>query len=207
MTDEYRPFLIGLNGFKGVGKDTVGQILIDNHDFKRLAFADSLKQAAATLLGINSPVVESMKNDPNVRVVLLRSGELFPRVIHQQTFRKFLQLFGTEVGRDLFGKDFWVDQILPYKELSTAYADNWYHGNRVITDARFPNELERIKSLGGFNIRIVRPGYGGENHASEQEPSDWMLDYIIENDGTIDDLKVKVDDVLSQAKYYQKVPT
>lgn len=188
------PLLIGLNGFKGVGKDTVGKILIDEYGFRRMAFADKLKEAAAALLGLHAPVFDSWKNDPEVKIVVIREtgNHIFPRVITHMTFRDFLKRFGTEMGRMVFGADFWIDLVLPYKEPSTAMADRWYRGNTVVTDARFENEMFRIRQLGGYNIRIERPGYEGDNHLSEQKPPQWLIDYTIHNDGTKDTLLSKV---------------
>lgn len=38
--------LIGLSGFAGVGKDEVARVLVERHDFTRVAFADPLKDVA-----------------------------------------------------------------------------------------------------------------------------------------------------------------
>lgn len=194
------PLLIGLNGFKGTGKDTVGQILVEHHGFTRYAFADKLKEAAGALWDVNPSLWDMLKDDPNCKVAIFDQeiGDGYS----EMTVRKFLQRFGTEMGRLTFGTDFWVDQVLPFKEFSTALADNRYHGNRVFTDARFGNELTRIKDLGGFNIQIIRPEYGDETHASEQEPPEWMIDARIVNDATVEDLHDKVVDVLNQIHYF-----
>lgn len=76
--------------------------------------------------------------------------------------------------------------------------------NWIITDVRFPNEVKAIKDRGGIVIRVDR--YTGnilidnDTHAITdwQHPSETVLDtyedwdYVIYNDGTIEDLIEKV---------------
>lgn len=193
------PFLIGINGFKGAGKDTIGKIFVEDHGFKRIAFADKLKDAVAALWGIPRHWVDDYKDPDAHSYVTLHGGEpdnLGSTTQRSMDWRDFLKRFGTEMGRDVFGNDFWVDQLLPMKEWPVAQADKRYHGNRCVTDCRFANEMGRIKSLGGHIIRVERPGLVSDGHRSEEVPESWMIDYTIHNDGTIDDLHSKVDHAL-----------
>lgn len=68
--------------------------------------------------------------------------------------------------------------------------------NWLITDCRFPNELEAITSRGGIRIRIVRPDnpYTQSNHPSETSLDDVELLTII-NDGNLEQLRIKVKEV------------
>ena len=43
--------LIGVVGFAGSGKGTIGDILVGDHQFVRLSFADALKDAVAVIFG------------------------------------------------------------------------------------------------------------------------------------------------------------
>lgn len=43
--------VVGISGRKGSGKDTIGAHLVSKYDFKRVAFADSLKDACADIFG------------------------------------------------------------------------------------------------------------------------------------------------------------
>lgn len=59
----------------------------------------------------------------------------------------------------------------------------------VITDVRFANEVEAIKRQGGIIVRVIRDGIGPvNNHASEMELGQDDCDFIVHNDGTLDDL-------------------
>lgn len=66
-------------------------------------------------------------------------------------------------------------------------------GNIVITDMRFPNEEDMIKSYGGHIIRISRPGFDSDGHRSESSIDLIDYDYLIENNGTIEQLHYEVE--------------
>lgn len=171
---------IGLSGYARSGKDTVAGILIE-YGWTRFAFADKLKLAVKLL----NPTLEWNQFDgaTTVQAALEEHGpertkELFPE------YRRLLQVMGTEVGRDMFGENFWVEQAL------REVAEN---DLAVFTDCRFPNEAQAIKERGGEVWRIQRPGYGPVNgHASETSLDDWAFDRVIANDGDLTALRPKV---------------
>lgn len=70
----------------------------------------------------------------------------------------------------------------------------------VVTDVRFPNEAEAIQREGGIVIRVLRPGMGGDAHASETSVDLINPNFVIINDGTFDTLRSRVCDVLHIAK-------
>lgn len=82
----------------------------------------------------------------------------------------------------------------------------------VVDDVRFPNEVQTIRDLGGKLIKIKRPTVADDqfglcpnadrpcpldNHVSEQELDDCLFDHIIINDGTLEELEKKIDDLLT----------
>lgn len=104
-----------------------------------------------------------------------------------------LQKMGTEGFRNVFGEDFWVKRL-------KIKIDDARDRHVLIADVRFPNEAVAIKSWGGFVVDVVRPDLppifdGRESaHASETALdlyANW--DGVIINDGTIDELRVKVE--------------
>jgi hypothetical protein len=104
------------------------------------------------------------------------------------TPRKILQLFGTEGGRDTIHPNIWVNSTL--SEISS-------NDNVIITDARFPNEVDGIKNVKngkGIVVRIIRPSMvSTSTHPSEtslNEYTNW--DYVIYNDGSFQELEEKV---------------
>lgn len=180
--------LIGLNGNKSAGKDTVGQYLVQGHGFVRLSFAEKLKKSAAALFDIPVDSWEKWKNEDQATITIRSEWfdssdrnpdpALVPGFERSISVRTFLQRYGTESHRDIFGSDFWVDAL--FRDVDPTDGTNY-----VITDARFENELKKIKELGGYNIRIERPELSStDSHASEQIPSDVYIDHIIVNDGS-----------------------
>jgi Deoxynucleotide monophosphate kinase len=182
--------IIGLSGEKESGKDTVAAYLVKRYEFERKAFADPLKRSVATLFNIPFKDVDALKNDKRAMVTL----KTYPGYSVEMSFRGFLQRYGTESHRDTFGEDFWVDITLP--------AGGYYPGrNIVITDVRFPNEAERVKSVGGSLVRIYRSmALTKDTHPSEQFA--FEVDHIIYNNGTLDQLWPKVEDMLVEMSSY-----
>ncbi len=67
----------------------------------------------------------------------------------------------------------------------------------VITDCRFPNEIQLIRRRKGTLVWIDRPEVGPHNsHASENSVGPKDCDYILPNSGTIPDLHVQIDEML-----------
>lgn len=109
------------------------------------------------------------------------------------TVREFLQKLGTESMRDGLHTNVWVNAL---------FADYKKGSKWIITDCRFPNEAEAVKDRGGFVVRVNRdlpevPYQTLEQrHPSETSLDNWEFDYVIQNDSTVEDLKVKVAEIL-----------
>lgn len=107
--------------------------------------------------------------------------------------RKFLQDLGNTV-RD-YDADTWANIVVEsMQNASQIYA---------ITDWRFPNELEVIQKNfdNVITVRIIGRQYDlGENSEdiSEHALDDFEFDYYIENDGTIEEFKNKLINVLKR---------
>jgi hypothetical protein len=181
--------ILGLKGLKGSGKDTVAAYLIKQHGFERRAFADPLKRSVAALLDIPYHEIDRWKNDRGIWVELTDGGS--ERLHAPLTFREFLQRYGTEAHRDIFGENFWLDYTLP--------RDGYWHGKKIaITDCRFENEARRVNLVGGFVVQIKRPGLDfKDQHRSEEEFPLRLVDYELINDGTFEKLYEMVEVMLT----------
>jgi hypothetical protein len=91
---------------------------------------------------------------------------------------------------------------LVYKDEVNVIVPNW-----VITDMRFPNELQAVKDRGGISIRVSKPIYtlSQENHCEILHESETALDntefdYLIVNDNIIEELIEKVKEILTKEK-------
>jgi len=198
--------IVGLLGFIGSGKGTAGDILKDM-GFAPVSFAKSVKDITAEMFGWPRHLLEG---DTQVsRDWREASCEFWSKELGKDfTPRYALQLMGTEVGRDVFHKDFWVIKAKNemHKQLSKGVE------NFVITDVRFPNEIKMIQQEGGILIEVqrgIKPHWydiaikanRDDNHAlswmterSGIHVSEWAwigsdIDYVIENNGTKEELK------------------
>lgn len=91
----------------------------------------------------------------------------------QLTPRLLMQLLGTECGRNIIHPNIWVNATMNdyksqdrYTNIEGTASDGGYYNKKVytakfpdwiISDVRFPNEVEAIKREGGKIIRIMRP--------------------------------------------------
>jgi hypothetical protein len=176
--------LIALCGYTGVGKDEVAKYLVENHGFVRVAFADALRE---DLLRLN-PRVHYIEHEWWTLRDLVESEGWDKAKRSYSEVRRLLQVYGTEVGREGFGENVWVNRAT---EKITS------HPNVVVTDLRFHNEYIRLKTLGAYVTHIIRPGHGPINdHASEKLDYRKIADYTICNDGDISKLQAEVCKVL-----------
>jgi hypothetical protein len=204
--------LIGINGYAGSGKDTVGIIIqylnckhvgntiiedvINDYDVHQWwleedseweikKYAGKLKDIASHLTGI---AIEDFEDQE------FKKKNLGPEWnVHgmPMTVREFLQKLGTDALRDGLHSNVWVNALM---------ADYDSESNWIITDVRFPNEAKAIKDKGGIIIRIDRPGISAINdHPSETALDNWNFDYKIANVSDIISLKFNVKNILEHA--------
>lgn len=183
--------LIGLAGFKESGKDEAAKTLIEL-GFKKIAFADPLRQEVSIVIG--DCYIPSDVTDPNIiRIIRQLHAQPFPQ---DQPYikptppavRYLLQWWGTDYRRRLYGESYWVDRF---------QASLVGEKKVVVTDVRFPDEVEAIRRNGGQVWVVRRPSVVpvGDVHASEQLPrhDDSYFDAVIDNSGTLQQLKKQVE--------------
>ena len=202
--------IVGITGFIGSGKDTVAKMLVEKGAVQD-SFAAPLKDLCASVFGwprdmLQGDTVESRDFRETPDMYWTRKLG-----IDQFTPRLALQLLGTEIMRTHFNQDIWLDS-LEYRIRKQANNNNCI----VVSDARFKNELDLIKDLGGVVLHVVRDdlpewydiavaaNQGSvpakhtmetrfrSVHASEWKWVGYDFDYEIENTGTLEDLQVKV---------------
>lgn len=198
--------IIGIMGLKGSGKNTVADIICKlDPSFKSIAFADTLKDVVSTLFGWDRELLEG--KTPESRSWREKKNEFWSSVLGRDfTPRIALQEIGTNVMRDHFCKDIWVN-VLKYKLICNSSQ------NFIITDVRFKNEIDMLKGLGAMFIEVRRPPKPSywEDASNYNKgitinvpksietihPSEWdWIGYtetdIINNDGTLEELEYKV---------------
>lgn len=210
--------LIGINGLKTSGKDTTFKTvasLMPDERVERRAFADKLKIMAALAIGFTGPdehlirEMDKFKEDGRIEIPYETnasfSGLPMPgkRTI---TGRQYLQWFGAH-ARDVFGKSFWVDQVVPIDP--NAFTDIWATVGRTgpwvgvpelgcITDVRYPNEAERVLTLDGVVWEVQRPGLESDGHSSEEPLPRELVTRVIDNSGDLAHLEREVAAALAE---------
>lgn len=224
--------IIAINGKIGVGKDTVGEIIQklcatnNGPEFEIRKFAGKLKTIASLLTGVpvekfeDQEFKKSLLGDEwgTVKENPLNSIPVFENVQfnHLMSVRELLQKLGTEAMRDGLHKEVWVNALFAdykrklelVKSDSSKYdlkvEESGEYPNWIITDMRFPNEMEAVKEKGGITIRVNRDNgtraIDVNPHPSETSLDHVEFDYVIENDGTIEDLVEKVRTILITEK-------
>lgn len=219
---------------------------LDNSGWKIKKFADKLKDIVCLLIGSTKEQLEDREfkekelgeewwfnhivPEHGLGTKLINwDKDLKPQ---KMTPRKLLQLLGTECGRNIIHPNIWVNSLFAdYKaDINTyhhAYSkDGENYGlqtlkypNWIITDMRFPNELEAIKKRGGITIRVNRVTFKEQetefgkvstiiqpevdnllenNHPSETSLDSATFDYVIDNNSDIQSLIKKVKIILEK---------
>lgn len=197
--------IISISGLIGSGKDTIADYLVEQHGFQRESWAGTLKDAVAHVFGWDRELLEG--KTPQARHWREQVDTWWAQRLDMPrlTPRWVLQYWGTEVCRQGFHDDIWVAS-LENKLRKSAH-------NVVISDTRFVNELSAIKRLQGLCIRVVRGAdpdwitvYKQDFaqfkqlypniHASEYSSIRLDYDAVIENNGSLQDLYTKVNDLV-----------
>jgi len=195
--------LIGLLGRMGSGKGTVADELVDTYGFRQDSYAATLKDITALLFNwerdmLTGDTIESRSE--REQIDHWWSEQLG---IEKFTPRLALQLIGTDVFRNNFHKDIWMLSVM------NRYKDDEHV---VISDCRFPNEVQAIRELGGRIVQVDRgeepfwweiakkAAAGDEDaikdmaspriniHSSEWAWANEVPDEVIHNDGTLQQL-------------------
>lgn len=146
------PLLIGIVGRNRVGKDTLAQYLVNNHNFIQYSLAQPIKDIAKILFDFNEDQLEGCSKDE-----LDEEWGISPR--------QFFQQFGTEImQKNIYNylpglkskvpiKTFWIA-----KTIKNIKKDRNYGAlKHVISDVRFLHEAKEILEMGGYLIKIERP--------------------------------------------------
>lgn len=200
--------IIGFVGFIGSGKDTAADYLVNFHEFRRDSFANTLKDAVATVFGWDRTLLEGRTAEARAWREQVDTWWAARLGMPNLTPRWVLQYWGTDVLRNAFHDDIWIASLENKMRKTTD--------NIVISDVRFPNEITAIHNAGGIVVRVKRgddpewysaavSANAGPNgnatwslskhkleklkiHASETAWVGGDIDYTVYNNASIDDL-------------------
>jgi hypothetical protein len=209
MSESRTITIIALIGDSRVGKDTLASLLTTpKYNFKRLAFADPIKDVAKTLFNFTDDQCSGDAKD-----LLDERWNITPR--------QFFQQFGTEIMQtDIYKylprlevtvkpRHFWSQRLL--KELKQILVSSHIR-NFVISDLRFIHELDDLYefqnqykntnlTISIKTIKIIRPAIirSSYTHTSNKAIEDILpssIDHIIENTGTLEAFKLASEQLL-----------
>lgn len=207
--------IVGIVGLINSGKNTVAEILVKNHGFIQDSFAASLKDACSVIFDWPREMLEGDTEESRKWREIPDNWWSDNLGIADFSPRLALQLIGTDVIRDNFSDKIW---FLTIKNKIRKNTDKKF----VISDVRFPNELDFIRENGGYILRVTRgknPDWYdtalkanlgdkdalmsmktlyGNVHSSESSLAGVDCDYIIENDGSFIDLENKIEEIIKK---------
>lgn len=96
--------------------------------------------------------------------------------------RKVMQRIGTEEGRNVFGEDIWINYLKEWILLLASRGTRRF----IITDVRFKNEFDALKSWGATMIRVDAPERNGIALEKESKGDPLVLQTISSHQSEID---------------------
>ncbi len=213
--------IIAIGGLAGSGKDTACDYLVEKHGFKKTSFAAPLKQMAKIAFGftdeqlygpsskreeqderypLTGPCLNcghlvypsgppDEKPEPGKEMKCFHCGRFYPRFVNA---RIALQTLGTEWGRRLH-HDIWAKAAI--NMINTSEHERW-----CISDMRFENEFDAVRTAQGFTVRLMR-GELQHQHASETElltiPLEWFSK-VLDNRGSVPELYNMLDEMIAE---------
>lgn len=193
-----KQLVIGLCGRKRVGKDSIANHLADTYGFTQTSFAAPIKAGLVAMLKDYSYVTPDIFERADLKekpIPCLGDGTITPRHL--------MVTLGTEWGRDQVANDLWTRGLL------LRLPRLFMRGHRlvVVSDVRFRNEALALQNDGAVLWHVTRSGLPDDNaHRSEQETLDDLCTEHIQNDGTLQDLRARVDNAVSMLYVSGKMP-
>lgn len=190
-----------ISGFRGAGKDTAARYLDERFDFKRLAFADVLKDHVANSYEIPRMMFDDrhLKETPLLQYPIV-SADRFSEQVHMMmenehstcngrlyhTPRSLCILEGS-IKRSV-DANYWVRQVA--KEVREG-------GKYCISDWRYRSEVAGLKSLLPnakiITLRIDRQANISSTDPSERDLEGYTFDTRVSNVGSMGELYLELD--------------
>lgn len=192
--------IVSVSGLAGSGKDTLGNVLVKNHGFTRIALADPLRELCSRVFRLPfNDFLDPSKKDSELdyRITLdFHHIDQIRQIVEQEwgfevsyaareemedyhgeefeTPRDILKLVGTELIRKNVAEDIWIK--LAFQKI------NEIGGKVVVTDVRFDNERRAFEKAGAIMCLIKRPSAEkADSHSSEDVGDDDEYDVIFHN--------------------------
>ena len=171
-----------IGGHINAGKSTIARYLEKKYKYHKYSLGDGVKNFVVDLYKILHTL------HPEINEIELY--ELYNRET-KENHRQKMQLLSTELIRNYFGDDIWIKYLI--NNIKFPF---------VIDDLRFKNEYQHFKNMiNVVYVRVVRSEELLSNHISEQDLKDIKPDYIIINDGNINELYANIEKMIDSIIY------
>lgn len=179
--------VLALSGWRGSGKDTSADYLVNEYGFKKMSFAARLKDMVSKLYNVPREDLDSptRKEMPLVNLPVIPTDR-FTQTIH-------------DMLREELKSGYWTPRALCILEGSikrSVHANYWIRavaeeiinsssGNYVISDMRYQSEADTLKILIPqiITVRINRFESIATNDPSERDLDLYKFDYTLDNQG------------------------
>lgn len=184
--NEMKPTVIGIVANWGAGKDTCCDYLRDTKGFVKVGFSDPLYEILWEMnprLRLNYDAINNEYRDEVTSYGVDAVKRMYPEVRH------WLQALGQK-AREIHGDNCWVDALDRRVRYSPRVA---------IRDVRHTNEIDYIRSRGGFIVHVEsnRAPDRDTSHDSEKLVFADHADYTVQNNGTLVELYRQLDVILA----------
>lgn len=214
--------LVCILGKKRSGKDTIADYINERNDSKVYKLAYPIKEALVyacdeltfedvdgngvdreTSLGYNSShVVEILKKCLQYNGLEYENIEEFVSQYEESSWsiRTLMQRYGTDLVCNKIDRLFWTK--LAFKYYYDTIRNDYKTKTIVIPDVRQTWEIESLKMLNCVVIHVQRDMINNtvDNHSTESGLPVVDGDYVVENNGSIDELYEKINKILKETK-------
>ena len=189
--------IIGICGKKRSGKDTIADILVNNYNFIKYAYADPIKDIIKIIFKWDDKRIEDKETiDPYWGISPRQALQNIGTELFQFELGKQVPLFNDTIGRNIWVKVF----------------ESWYsrlpkNTNVVVSDVRFQHELNGLLAMNAVIVKVERPNYKMEDsHSSENGLNNIQnYDYLITNDKTKTYLENQITGIINHIILNEKI--
>lgn len=184
--------MIALTGPKGSGKDTVADMIYRHYTQEwytvtRIAFADPIKDMVQHIFDLNPH--DTTQYDLFKRTTL--NYQLPGYLSHTVEGRHVVR----EIG--MLMRSYNEKQFTDYVE--SKFAQGFVSRRLfVVTDLRFDNEYTMLRKHNAKIVKVTRPDYHYDGHITERGFDDELVDFVIDNKGSLIELQSKVKDMMNK---------
>lgn len=185
---------VAISGQARTGKNTLAQMIVDHTiptqispsyvpNYKIVAVADPIKNMIMQMVPNADP--ECLWGPSELRSKVM-PGNLKDLDGNPLTYRKALMDIGS-LGRR-YNPDTWLNALVQDAEKNNSMRVY------VVSDVRFPNEINYLKDHGFYMIRLKRndiPQIDDISETAQLQIPDSFFDYIVENNGSLNDLDLE----------------